>query len=99
MASCFRAFRKPKNPEEEWKLIENGTPKATIEMKKYSLKKNSGIAEWYVTEKSSTRALRAVTTGKSWVQDLDTAIANITAVSLNFWQIKLVTACVILKEH
>ena len=99
MASCFRAFRKPKNPEEEWKLIENGTPKATIALKKYSLKKNSGIAEWYVTEKSSTRALRAVTTGKSWVQDLDTAIANITVVSLNFWLIKLVTTCVILKEH
>ena len=39
MASCFRAFRKPKNPEEEWKLIENGTPKATIALKKYSLKK------------------------------------------------------------
>ena len=27
---------------------------------------------------------------KSWVQRLDTAIANITAVSLNFWLIKLV---------
>ena len=39
MASCFRAFRKPKNPEEEWKLIENGTPKATIALKKYSLQK------------------------------------------------------------
>ena len=51
------------------------------------------------------------TTGKSWVHRLDTAIANITAVSLNFWLIKLVkeqslifcnskfTACVILKEH
>ena len=32
------------------------------------------------------------TTGKSWVQRLlvDTAIANITAVSLNVWLIKLV---------
>ena len=39
MASCFRAFRKPKNPGEEWNLIENGTPKATIALKKYSLKK------------------------------------------------------------
>ena len=40
MASCFRAFRKPKNPEEEWKKkMENGTPKATIALKKYSLKK------------------------------------------------------------
>ena len=48
---------------------------------------------------------------KSWVQRLDTAIANITAVSLNFWLIKLVkeqslifcnskfSGCVILKEH
>ena len=62
-------------------------------------------------QKSSTRALSTVTTGKSWVQRLDTAIANITAVSLNFWLIKLLkeqilifwnskfTACVILKEH
>ena len=51
------------------------------------------------------------TTGNSWVQPLDTAIVNITAVSLNFWLMKLVkeqtlivcnskfTACVILKEH
>ena len=38
-------------------------------------------------QKSSTRALPTVTTGKSWVQRLDTAIANITAVSLNFWLI------------
>ena len=50
-------------------------------------------------QKSSTRALRTVTTGKSWVQRLDTAIANITTVSLNFLLIKLVTECVILKEH
>ena len=47
---------------------------------------------------------------KSWVQRLDTAIANITAVSLNFWLIKLVkekslifcnskfSGCVILKN-
>ena len=99
MASCFRAFRKPKNPEEEWKLIENGTPKATIPLKKYSLKKKFWDSRMVLEQKSSTRALRAVATGKSWVQDLDTAIANITAVSLNFWLIKLVTACVILKEH
>ena len=50
-------------------------------------------------QKSSTGALRTVTNGKSWVQRLDTAITNITAVSLNFWLIKLVTACVTLKEH
>ena len=30
------------------------------------------------------------TTGKSWVQRLDTVIANISTVSLNFWLIKLV---------
>ena len=59
-------------------------------------------------QNSSTRALH---TGKSWVQRLDTAIANITGVSLNFWLIKLAkeqslifynskfTACVVLKEH
>ena len=38
MVSCSRAFRKPKNPEEERKLIENGTPKSTIPLKKYCLK-------------------------------------------------------------
>ena len=38
MASCSRAFRKPKNVEEEWKLIENGTPKSANTEKKYSLK-------------------------------------------------------------
>ena len=31
-----------------------------------------------------------LTTGKSWVQRLDIAVANITAVSLIFWMIKLV---------
>ena len=34
MASCFRAFQKPKNAEEERKLIENGTPKSTSAVKK-----------------------------------------------------------------
>ena len=29
MASCSRAFRRPKNAEEEKKLIENATPKST----------------------------------------------------------------------
>ena len=33
-----RAYLKPKNAEEERKLIENGTPKPTIPLKKYSLK-------------------------------------------------------------
>ena len=66
MASCFRAFRKPKNPEEEWNLIENGTPKATIPLKKYSLKKKFWDSRMVREQKSSTRALCAVTTGKSW---------------------------------
>ena len=39
IASCSRAFRKPKNAEEERKLIENGTPKSARSLKKYSLKK------------------------------------------------------------
>ena len=39
IASCSRAFRKPKNAEEDRKLLENGTPKSTILLKKYSLKK------------------------------------------------------------
>ena len=34
MASCSKAFRKPKNAEEERKLIENGTPKSTRAVKK-----------------------------------------------------------------
>ena len=40
MPSCSRAFRKPKNAEGESKLIENGSPKSTIPLKK------SGMAEW-----------------------------------------------------
>ena len=99
MASCSRAFRKPKNPEEDRKLIENGTPTSPIPLKKYSLKTIFWSGRMVGKQKSSTRALRTVTTGKSWVQRLDTAIANITAVSLNFLLIKLVTECVILKEH
>ena len=97
MASCSRAFRKPKNPEEDRKLIENGTPKSTIPLKKYSLKTIFWNGRMVGKQKSSTRALRTVTTGKSWVQRLDTVIANITAVSLN--NNILVTECVILKEH
>ena len=99
MASCSRAFRKPKNAEEERKLIENGTPKSTVPLKKYFLKAIFWNGRMVRKQKSSTRVLRTVTTGKSWVQRLDTAMASITAVSLNVWLIKLVTACVILKEH
>ena len=68
------------------------------------------MAEWQVN-KSPVLDPCVFTTGRSGVQRLDTAIAIITAVSLNFWLIKLVkeqslifcnskfTACVILKEH
>ena len=45
MASCSRAFQKPKNAEDERKLIENSTPKSTSVVKKYSLKKYF-MAEW-----------------------------------------------------
>ena len=34
MASCSRAFRKPKNAKDERKLIENSTPKSTSAVKK-----------------------------------------------------------------
>ena len=65
MASCSRAFRKPKNPEEDRKLIENGTPKSTIPLKKYSLKTIFWNDRMVGKQKSSTRALPTVTTGKS----------------------------------
>ena len=103
IASCSRAFRKPKNAEEERKLIENGTPKSTIPLKKW----NGRMAG---KQKSSTRTLR-IHNWQVLSASLDTAIANNTVVSLNFWLIKLVkeqslifcnskfTACVILKKH
>ena len=110
MASCSRAFRKPKNVEEERKLIENGTPKSTIPLKKYSLKKFFKNGRMVGKQKSSTRALR-IHNWQVLSASFDTAIANNTVVSLNFWLIKLVkeqslifcnskfTACVILKKH
>ena len=66
------------------------------------------MAEWYVN-KNPVLEPCVFTTGKSWVQRLATAIANITAMSLNvladeieqsliFCNSKF-TACVILKEH
>ena len=57
MVSCSRAFRKPKNPEEERKLIENGTPKSTIPLKKYSLKKIVWNDQMVGKQKYSTRVL------------------------------------------
>ena len=47
------------------------------------------MTEWSVN-KNPVFEPCVYTTGKSWVQNLDTAKANITAVSLNFCLIKLV---------
>jgi len=48
MASCSRAFRKPKTAEEERKLIENAFPKSTSAAgDKMLVSENvSGMAEW-----------------------------------------------------
>ena len=55
MASCSRAFRRPKNAEEEKKLIENATPKSI----------RAVVLEFFFwngrmvgKQKSSTQALR-----------------------------------------
>ena len=68
------------------------------------------MAEWLVNKNPALEPC-VFKTGNSWVQRLDTAIANITAVSMNLWLVKLVkeqslivcnskfTGCVILKEH
>ena len=57
MASCSRAFRKPKNAEER-KLIENSSPKSTSAVKKLPLKKYFWNGRMVGKQKSSTRALR-----------------------------------------
>ena len=48
IAYCSRAFWKPKNAEEEWKLTENCTyPKVNYYTEKvFFLKKFSGMTEW-----------------------------------------------------
>ena len=54
MASSSRAFWKPKNAEEERKLLESATPKSTQAVTKWSLK----IREWpkiLLTWRNSTR--------------------------------------------
>ena len=71
MASCSRAFQKPKKAEEgmKWKKM---------------------VGKMVGKQKSSTCVF---TTDKSWVQRLqrlDTAVANSTTESLNFWLIKFV---------
>ena len=54
----FLAVRKPKNAEEERKLISNGTPKSTIPLKKYYLKNVFWSGRMVGKQKSGTRALR-----------------------------------------
>ena len=60
MASCSKAFRKPKNAEEERKLIENATQKFNTCSDKVVFEIFSGIAEWEEKQESSNRALRPV---------------------------------------
>ena len=58
MASCSRAFRKPKNAEEERNLIENAIPKSTRAVTKRSV---NILLEWHNSRKkmsSTDRALR-----------------------------------------
>ena len=85
MTSCSRAFRKPKNAEEERNLI----PKSTRAVTKWSVKI---FLEWQNGRKNKNPAIEpcAFTTDKSKVQRLDTDMANMMAESLNFWLIKFV---------
>ena len=75
MASCSRAFQKPKKAEEgmKWKVVF----------------KNNFWNDWMVGKQKSSTCV--FTTDKSWVQRLqrlDTAVANSTTESFNFWLIK-----------
>ena len=87
MASCSRAFRKPKNAEKERNLIENAIPKSTRAVTKWSV---NIFLECQNSRKNKKAAIEpcTFTTDKSKVQRLDTDIANMTAESLNFSQIK-----------
>ena len=88
MASCSRAFRKPKNAEEESNLIENAIPKSTRAVTKWSVKI---LLEWQNSRKKNPAIEPcAFTTDKSKVQRLGTDIANMTAESLSFWLLKFV---------
>ena len=60
MASCSKAFRKPKKAEEERELIKNATPKVNTCSNKVAFENFSGIAEWEEKQESSNRALRPV---------------------------------------
>ena len=87
MASCSRAFWKPKNAEEERNLIKNAIPKSTRAVTKWSVKI---FLEWQNGRKNKNLAIEpcTFTTDKSKVQRLDTDIVNMTAESLNVWLIK-----------
>ena len=78
MASCSRAFWKPKNAEEERNLIENAIPKSTSAVTKWSVRI---FLEWQNGRKNKNPAIEpcTFTTDKSKVQRLDTDIANMTA--------------------
>ena len=76
MASCSRAFWKPKNAEEERNLIENTIPKSTSAVTKWSVKI---FLEWQNGRKNKNLAIESCTftTDKSKVQRLDSDIAAI----------------------
>ena len=76
MASSSRAFRKPKNAEEERKLLESATPKSTQAVTKWSLK-IFGNGRMVGKNKSPAIEPCAFRTDNSKVQRLDTDIANI----------------------
>ena len=54
MASCSRAFQKPKNAEEERNLIENATPKSRRAVTKWSLQI---FLEWQNGRKNKNLAI------------------------------------------
>ena len=87
MASCSRAFRKPKSAEEDRNLIENAIPNSTRAVTKWSVKI---FLEWQNGRKNTAIEPCAFTTDKSKVQHLDTDITNKTAEPLNVWLIKFV---------
>ena len=87
MASCSRAFRKPKSAEEDRNLIENAIPNSTRAVTKWSVKI---FLEWQNGRKNKNPAIEPFAFTTSKVQRWDTDIANMTAESLNFWLIKFV---------
>ena len=64
MASCSRAFRKPKSAEEEKNVIENAIPKSACAVTKWSVK---FFLEWQNGRKNKNPAIEpfAFTTDKS----------------------------------